>query len=305
MPPISINIVTDLGEREFEVRFDRDEGVGLLTAKNGKSYLILDSIDYWFDVVQDSYPKKKACACRNQWFFVKFDYEPREGTDDFRSVRIEGRCNACDKEKEIGTIDIDYSPTQELFDFPITYCPDPKLKCSVRQVNGYWGLDDRASLLTFMNSDLGLDTYCWYWATDTGERLFEKVDESNRSRLLSPDCKYLAFYFSERPVSIETIRVDGGIYVPGDPWRKDELIKLTSPLTIMLKEGPGSLYYVYFSTQYIDAGAVHDKSKPFVELCDRVLDWLRGHFIHSRGKDCFDSRFEYDRLRLNQFSRGQ
>ncbi len=303
MLPVSIDIVTEGGDREFEIRFDREEGVGLLTAKTGDSYLVLDSIEYWFDVVQDSYLKKKTCVCKNQWFLVQFDFIPREGTDDFRSIVIRGVCSTCRRERKIDTVDLDYSPTQDLLDSPITFCPNPRLKCSIRQVNGYWDAGDRLGFLLFMTGDLGLETYCWYWDRETGERLLDKIDESNRPRLLSTDVNYLDYYFSYGQILLETMRVDGGIYVQGDPWRKNELVQLAAPMNMMLKNGLGELYCLYFSSQYIDAGVVRDKSRPFVELCDSILEWFKGAFVAKRGKDCFDSRVEYDRLELSQFSR--
>ena len=46
---VTKNISTGNGANEFQVRLLKNDGVGLLTTKNEENYLILDSIDYWYD----------------------------------------------------------------------------------------------------------------------------------------------------------------------------------------------------------------------------------------------------------------
>ena len=52
-------IITPEGENEFQLRILKEEGVGLLTTRSEKSYLILDSLDYWYDLIQTAFPKKR------------------------------------------------------------------------------------------------------------------------------------------------------------------------------------------------------------------------------------------------------
>lgn len=108
---ITKNITTEKGKNEFQVRLLKDKGVGLLTTKNEENYLILDSIDYWYDLIQNEYPKKKKYSCKNEYFYVQFNYIPRQETDDIREVRIITTCTNCKKVSKPITIDIDYSPT--------------------------------------------------------------------------------------------------------------------------------------------------------------------------------------------------
>ena len=51
--PATKEIVTPDGEDEFQLRYIQDGNVGIATTRSGKSYLILDSIDYWYDLIQD------------------------------------------------------------------------------------------------------------------------------------------------------------------------------------------------------------------------------------------------------------
>ena len=74
MQIISKNIITEEGEDKFQIRLIKDEGVGLFTTTLEKNYLILDSIDFWYDLIQKKYPSKTKCKCKNEWFFVRFDY---------------------------------------------------------------------------------------------------------------------------------------------------------------------------------------------------------------------------------------
>lgn len=296
MTPVTIDISTESGDREFEFRWRRDEGVGLLTTKGDVSYLVLDSVDYWFEVIHYSYPKKQACRCKSTWFSFQFDFVPRSGTEDFRSVSIRGSCSSCGQEKKFGSIDLDYSPTQHLLDSPITFCKNPKLKCAISRLNGYWTKDDRVRFISFLADDLKLHVSCWYWNKATKKRQFEKLSGSNRPRLLSSELNYLTYYFSVGPQQLETSMVDGGIYVEDNPWQKYELIQLNAPMKMALKNGLGDLYYVYFSTQYIDAGVVRDKSESFIELSGKITEWMKSCFVEKRGRDCFDSALEYDRL---------
>ncbi len=62
---VTKNISTKNGANEFQVRLLTDDGVGLLTTKDEENYLILDSLDYWYELIQNEYPKKKKCSWKN------------------------------------------------------------------------------------------------------------------------------------------------------------------------------------------------------------------------------------------------
>jgi hypothetical protein len=71
---IEKEIQTNDGECSFQLRLIKSEGIGLATTKRGQNYLILDSEDYWYDVIQNGYPKIKKCSCKNDWFKLKLKY---------------------------------------------------------------------------------------------------------------------------------------------------------------------------------------------------------------------------------------
>ncbi len=130
-------IIAPNGEDEFQIRYLRDESVGILTSRSDKSYFLLDSKEYWYDLIQEQYPSKQKCSCKNDFFKISFAYTPRKGTDDFRAVELISQCTECKKIKTFGQIDIDYSPSSQLFEQPITFCEQPKIKYKTYSVSGY------------------------------------------------------------------------------------------------------------------------------------------------------------------------
>ncbi len=56
---IEKDIRTPDGEDEFQIRCFRDDAVGILTTRSEKSYFILDSKDYWYDLIQERYPNRQ------------------------------------------------------------------------------------------------------------------------------------------------------------------------------------------------------------------------------------------------------
>lgn len=268
-------IITPDGEDEFQIRYVLDENVGLLTTRSGKSYSILDSIDYWFDCTQTGYPPKRKCKCKNSFFNLYFDYLPRVGTDDYRSVKLISRCTECGKQSEFAAIDIDYSPTNQLFEQPIAYCENPKLKYKKYIVSGYWEDSTLCDLIDFLSRQQLL-IFCWYWGRDRDKRYIEKFTaERLKDFLFKEKMQYLHIYFSMN--SLDEILAapfdDKGIMIENDIWRKEEIIDLSSILVGI--EGAGRLYIMEFSSEYIEAGQLRTKSEAFCNLARNVWEYSR------------------------------
>ncbi len=265
------NIITPDGEDEFQIRYIRDENVGLAATHSEKSYLILDSIDYWYDLIQEQYPAKRKCGCKNDWFKLYFDYVPRIGTDDYRGVEIYTVCTSCGKEKKLAELDIDYSPTQQLFDAPLTYCEKPKIRYKTYSVNGYWQEEDFRNLIDFF-TQRQLHIYCWYWDKIENKRVLNKLSsEELKAFLFKNKNSYLLIYFSIEPLD-EILEQSpsnaAGIVVNRDLWRKNEAIQLNAPILVA---GSGYFYSMNFCSEYLQAGEVKTKSKPFSQLVKEVV----------------------------------
>ena len=266
-------IVTPDGEDEFQLRYIFDENVGLLTARSEKSYLILDSIDYWYDCIQNEYPPKRKCKCKNGFFKLYFDYVPRVGTDDYSAVELISCCTECGKQRKFATVDIDYSPTEQLFEQPITYCEKPKMKHKKYSVNGYWKDDAFCDLIDFL-SQQQLLIYCWYW--DKDKRIVKKFTAEELKKFLFVEKKrYLNIYFSTEPLEgllAKQFSHDQDISIGVDIWRKEEIIKLHAPFMVV---DAGLFYVMDFCSEYIEAGQVKAKSEAFCSLAQKVWEYSR------------------------------
>ena len=266
-------IITPDGEDEFQLRYIADENVGLVTSRSEKSYLILDSIDYWYDCIQNGYPPKRKCKCKNDFFKLYFDYVPRIGTDDYRAVELTSCCTECGKQRKFATIDIDYSPTEQLYEQPITYCEKPKIKYKTYSIRGYWQ-DEAFYDLTDFLSQQQLLIYCYYW--DNGKRLVEKFTAEELKRFLFEEKnRYLSIYFSLESLDkllSGQVSDDKGIYIDADIWRKEEIIKLNSPFIVA---GHGQFYEMEFCSEYIEAGQVKAKGEAFCSLAQKVWEYSR------------------------------
>lgn len=266
---ITKEIVAPNGENEFQIRYIQDDDVGVVTTRSGMSYLILDSIDYWYDLIQDRYPQKRRCHCKNDYFKLRFNYIPRIGTDDYREVTLTAICTECGKEKEIAEIDIDYSPTAQLFESPITYCEQPKIKYKLQSISGYWGTETFRDLISFL-SKRQLLVYCCYWTQENKWGLKQLDTEELNRFLFIDELRYSHIYFSmesldelfTNPFSWDSIR---------NIWRKREIIQFDSPLKVCLPGGLKDFYSIKCCSEYINAGKVKRKRREFCELIQEFL----------------------------------
>ena len=176
-------------EDEFQIRYIRNESVGIITSRSNQSYFILDSKDYWYDLTQEQYPNKQKCSCKNDFFKIRFDYVPRKGTNDFSSIELVSQCTECDKTKKFGQINIDYSPSKQLFENAITFCAQPKIKYKTHTISGYWKNEDLYGLINFLSQNQLL-IYLWYWKEN--QRYFEQLTCAELTEFLADEnAKYL------------------------------------------------------------------------------------------------------------------
>lgn len=285
------------GETEFQLRVLKDEGVGLLTTRSQRSYLILDSLDFWYDLIQTTHPKKKKCKCGNEWFHVQLEYLLRTDKTDIENVLVTATCTDCQKFSKVMSVDFKYSPTLHFLNQPITFCKTPDIKYKFKELNCYWEHKDLARFLEFMITDSGLHAYCYYGKHPDYIRKFEAVSYERAIEITTINHRYLDFYFS--PVEISDLSkmidsdTDTGVFIKEDLWRRNELIHLSSPFHIL---GYGLLYYIHYCAQYLDKGEVANKSPEFEKKTIQLENWLKETFVTGRGKNCFDGEEAYKRV---------
>src|SRR5262245_14469516 len=67
------------GKDRFQLRMLKDEGVAAVRCTVCERYfLLLDSGDYWFDVIQQGYPRLARCTCKAETFRLILDYRLRD-----------------------------------------------------------------------------------------------------------------------------------------------------------------------------------------------------------------------------------
>ncbi|WP_320052493.1 hypothetical protein [uncultured Acetobacteroides sp.] len=294
---ITKDIQTESGENEFQIRLIKSEGVGLLTSKSEKSYLLLDSIDYWYDLIQDKYPTAKKCSCKNIWFNIQLTYVPRFETEDVREIIVKSTCTKCQKQITQYSIDIRYSPTQHLIDEPITFCEKPKLKCKSEWINTYWSFTDVENFLRFTEEALQSHLYIWYWDKEKSLRFFEKLDCKNVSKVAFEN-KYFIIYIAKEEIAIDRFIAysddKAGAVTHEALWRKNELIEMYCPMTNSILNGTNGIYVLRFGVQHIEKGEVKDKSDNFKNYISSIRDYWKSKFTSKRGRNCFDNEQLYN-----------
>lgn len=280
-------IKTNNGEENFIVRLNTREGVGLLSTEHEEHYLILDSNEYWFDVIQSEYPKKVKCSCKNEFFTVTFDYQMRENEpQEVKNINIELVCCACKKAKKpIHFAQIDYTPSENLIHQPILFCKNPKIKLKYKTLSYNWTDEQVLDYLDFLVSELGLKIYRDYLKAKRKTELvgnvyrfvtppkyeFEQISlDEAKEVFVKRD--FIKLYFSQNELNIDDyLREKDGEYgnlLRREIWRSGEILYQNSPIN-------ETLYWTEFCTQYIDkAGNKQEKSAEFKAICKAVEDYI-------------------------------
>ena len=114
------------------------DGADSPNCEAGDHSLLLDSRDYWLDVIQERRPREAKCRCGGKAFEVVLDYSFRDGTRVVRSVGVSGRCCACATERRLADFEIDYEPTDTLVSTPLDPCEVPWVKPKRISLTALW-----------------------------------------------------------------------------------------------------------------------------------------------------------------------
>lgn len=290
MKTLRKDIVTNDGENFFRFRLDKEEGLGLLTSSTDQNYLILDSIDYWYDFIQTKYPSELKCSCRNNLFKVYYEYLI-DDQENVKTISIFTKCSECEKEKLQTELNIDYAPTKMLIEQPITYCEVPKVKYKYKDFLGYWDTEDRNKVLNFFES-LGCKFYSSNWNNEKQEaeyyltEIWKHAEEKNG----------ISVFISMNEIPLNGKQEKNHLF-----WRKKEVIYLRGPMNIRFDKDDGyemgQLYEAEFCTETInkETGKVDIKSKDFEKFTIQFEHFLKDNFI-KKGKQTFNSKSEEKRL---------
>lgn len=105
---------------KFELRVLREDAVAAARcATCSANYLLLDSKDYWFDVIQKRYPRITKCTCKCESFQLRIEYNVRADDDEIDYVVVYSICSTCDKSQLRLYFDVDYGGTSHLLKKPV------------------------------------------------------------------------------------------------------------------------------------------------------------------------------------------
>lgn len=291
-------LLTDQGESVFSFFLNKKESIGLAVTESDRSYFLIDSGDYWYDSIQLKYPRELRCKCKSKLFTAKCRYFQRHDRPEFDQIDIITTCTVCRAEKTQLSFSLKYSPTEHLYETPLVFCPKPRIKYKVSEITSFWTSTDAGQFVNFLSS-LRLKITVWYF--NDQKRVLSEVDLDEALQIVK-DKKYLSVYFSFQTPRLDLLEVDKGVYVVEDPWRRQELIQLSSPTNMHYdRERVGLLYYTRFCNEFIEEYEVKSKSKEFEEVTQKITTWLKNTYFSGRGKHCADNKSECVRLFGDRF----
>lgn len=283
----------------FDLRVLADEGVAAARCVNcANHYLVLDSEDYWFDLIQASYPRLRRCPCKASSFTLSCHYDYRDD-GDVRQVDLLSVCTSCAKARRQMRVDVDYGDTDDLITRPLRYCGTPDLRYDLKEVSLYVTRADMASIIGYLSEAHGYTFTCWRLEEKHWVRRPLGTDEV-RQAVLSD--RYLHVYASATPLEIHDHQVASARREAAF-WKNHDVIRIASPTKVRIEQEEGLLYYLQFANEYVEADAVVSKQVSFRATTHALLQWLRGNFVSWRGKSCFDNAAENLRLFGDRFSK--
>lgn len=259
------------------MRLNRDEQVGIVSCRLGHYSLLLDSRDYWADVIQDGRPKSIKCPCRADIFGVELSYEFRND-GDVRTVDVKLVCRACRREPACTTFEIDYSPTDTLLSKPLDRIEEPWMRARRVEITAYWRPTDAQRFAEYLTGALSARVF----RREEDWTECELGKEAFRSESISD------LYFSPLvPSKLPSGR---------DPHKVAPLLKLSSPFRVAVQSGIALLYYIEYAEE-IPSGAQFEKQLPeFISFSQKAVHWLRAHYSSTRGPRTADNPEEYARI---------
>lgn len=292
----------------FEIRALKEEGLATVQCvKCSRDYLLLDSENHWFDVIQAGYPKLSKCRCKSTSFRLRCDYTYRDN-GDVRAVQVSKTCSSCKKTDKLLGMDIKYGDTDRLVTEPLRFCKNPKILYDLQSLTLYVTRQDIVDLVDFLHTT----HHCHFQASLLRDKRWAiqhpGVDELKeavlRGRKFEVPENYLWILASLPALQLPDTAVDT-LEAEEIFWKRNEAIHISSPFQMGLDREETLLYYIKFSNEYVQDEAIIRKSPAFTNLTSSLLVWLRTHFVSWRGPRSFDNPNEHLRIFGERFAKNR
>jgi hypothetical protein len=253
------------------------EQVGLLTCLSGHNSLLLDSRDYWTDVLQEGRPKEISCRCSGRAFRVELVYGFREN-GDVRTVDVLPRCINCGQLHRGAIFEIKYGPTASLLSNPLDPIEQPWLKAKQCQITAYWQPSDAERFALYLTETLGARIY----------RDSNLIECKVRTVEFYPELKH-DLYFTNTPDIVRPTE--------RDPQKYGPILRLRGPFHIVIPTGLAHLYYIQWAEEILRNVAITVQPQAFVKFAHETREWLSRNYVSQRGRNTADNPTEFARIK--------
>ncbi len=268
------------------------------------NYLLLDSKDYWFDVIQKGYPRVTRCSCKNEAFRLRIDYNMRDDGDvDY--ITLHSMCSACGKAKRQLGFEVDYCGTAHLLRKPLVPCKNPKVLYDLKHLNLLLTPPDMLRIVdhlaeqgcVFLSNLRRVD--CWIAVPQNAAQAKETIAKDN----------YLFIYAMPHRVDVPEDQLNTN-KKENAFWKRFEVIRIGAKChvcTHQFGENPPGICYcsdppihpsyneiglsfsISFSTEFVRGEKIVQKSEAFRKVTASLLAMLRDEFVSWRSPFCFDN----------------
>jgi hypothetical protein len=284
---------------EFELRVLRDEGLAATRClKCSADYLLLDSKDYWFDVIQKGYPRLTRCSCKNESFRLRINYNFRDD-GDIDYIEVHSICSECGKTRRQLDFEVDYSGTEHLFNMPLVACKNPKILYDLKNLNLLITSAGIARIIDHLAHKAKCEFVC---CVRRGDNWINIRQDAAEVMATTDKGKYLFIYSMPKRINVaeddvNTIKKENAF------WKRSEVIRISSKEHVCTLGGNvcycshppdpgfteiGLSFYIDFSNEFVDGEKIISKSEGFRKANAGLLAMLRDEFVSWRGPNCFD-----------------
>jgi len=306
---------------EFELRVLKDEAVATARCINcAANYLLLDSEEHWFDVIQTGYPRITRCSCKSESFRLRIDYNFRED-GDIKYLEVHSICSACGKARRQLDFEVDYSGTDHLVNQPLVPCKNPKILYDLKQYNLLLLFPDMSQIV----EHLAVEAKCKFISrvrrNDSWINILQ--DAAGAKTTIERD-KFLFIYATPSLIELAEEQV-GTLKKEHAFWKRSEVIRIGSkshvctyrsadnvpqichcsaPPTHAMYTEVGLSFYIEFSSEFVCEDKIVKKSELFKNVTTELTAVLKRRFVSWRGPRCFDNPDVNVRIFGERFRRG-
>jgi len=225
------------GDSIFSLRIYPLEEVGVVTCSHGHHSLLLDSRDYWGEVIEQGKPRELKCKCKSNSFMVSLFYTFRSDSPDVSQVDIITRCINCGTERRTMAVEIDYGPTDRLVNRPLDSIENPWLKTRKVKCSALW---EQKDLENFVCQVMELNIHPYLITSNSIHPSLDKSEVLDILRSTPVWDLYLLIGESNNPMEEVVV------------WKEKPVIHVWGPQVMFDKTGLSTtMYFIEYAKEVI------------------------------------------------------